>query len=231
MISIEHLSKSYNKKEVVHIDVLEIPAGQCFGLVGNNGAGKTTLFRLILDLIRADAGTVCSFGSNVAQSEEWKAFTGSYLDENFLIPFLTADEYFAFVAKAYSITAAEIRTRLGCYKELFNGEILGQAKYIRDFSLGNKRKIGIIAALMVQPKVLVLDEPFANLDPSSQLKLRKLLQDIQSTGKTTMLISSHDLVHITSVCERIVLIEKGFVIKDLGQNEEMLKELSLYFAS
>jgi ABC-2 type transport system ATP-binding protein len=231
MIQIDQLSKSYNKNEVLHIDHLEIPAGQCFGLVGNNGAGKTTLFRLVLDLIRADSGTVHSFGSNVAQSEDWKATTGSYLDENFLIPFLTAEEYFAFVAKAYSIPMEDLRTQLDRYADFFNGEILGQKKYIRDFSLGNKRKIGIVAALIVQPRVLVLDEPFANLDPSSQLKLRKLLTDIQSTKKTTMLISSHDLVHITSVCERIALIEKGFIIKDLGHREEMLKELSHYFAS
>ena len=231
MIRIEHLCKSYNNKEVLHIDALEIPDGQCFGLVGNNGAGKTTLFRCVLDLIRPESGTVLSSGSNVAQSEEWKAYTGSYLDENFLIPFLTAEEYFAFVAKAYSITIAEMRLQLDYYKDFFNGEILGQKKYIRDFSLGNKRKIGIVAALIVQPKVLVLDEPFANLDPSSQLKLRKLLQDIHAAKTTTMLISSHDLVHITSVCKRIALLEKGIIIKDLGQNEEMLKELALYFAS
>lgn len=230
MIQIEHLCKSYNNKEVLHIDEIEIPAGQCFGLVGNNGAGKTTLFRCVLDIIRPENGTVLSSGSNVAQSEEWKAYTGSYLDENFLIPFLTAEEYFAFVAKAYSITIAEMRLQLDYYKEFFDGEILGQKKYIREFSLGNKRKIGIVAALIVQPKVLILDEPFANLDPSSQLKLRKLLQDIQATKTTTMLISSHDLVHITSVCERIVLIEKGLIIKDLGQDEQKLKELEKYFA-
>jgi ABC-2 type transport system ATP-binding protein len=231
MIRIEHLCKSYHNEEVLHIDALVIPAGQCFGLVGNNGAGKTTLFRSVLDLIRPESGIVLSSGIDVAKSEEWKAYTGSYLDENFLIPFLTAEEYFAFVAKAYSVTIAEMRLQLDLYKDFFNGEILGQRKYIRDFSLGNKRKIGIVAALMVQPKVLVLDEPFANLDPSSQLKLRKLLQDLQAAKTTTMLISSHDLVHITSVCERIALLEKGIIIKDLGRIEEMLKELALYFAS
>ena len=230
MIRIEYLCKSYNNKEVLHIDALDIPAGQCFGLVGNNGAGKTTMFRCVLDLIRPESGIVLSSGSEVAKSEEWKAYTGSYLDENFLIPFLTAEEYFAFVAKAYSMSVAEMRVQLDFYKDFFNGEILGQRKYIRDFSLGNKRKIGIVAALIVQPKVLVLDEPFANLDPSSQLKLRKLLQDLQATKTTTILISSHDLVHITSVCERIALIEKGLIIKDLGQNEQKLIELEKYFA-
>jgi len=230
MVQIEHLCKSYNNKEVLHIDALDIPAGQCFGLVGNNGAGKTTMFRCVLDLIRPESGIVLSSGSDIAKSEEWKAYTGSYLDENFLIPFLTAEEYFAFVAKVYSMSVAEMRVQLDCYKDFFNGEILSQKKYIRDFSLGNKRKIGIVAALIVQPKVLVLDEPFANLDPSSQLKLRKLLQDLQATKTTTMLISSHDLVHITSVCERIGLIEKGLIIKDLGQDEQKLKELEKYFA-
>ena len=107
---------------------------------------------------------------------------------------------------------------------------MGEKKYIRDYSLGNKRKIGIVAALLIQPQVLILDEPFANLDPSSQLSLRHILQKIQAARTTTMLISSHDLVHITNVCDRIVLIENGLPLKDLPQSETMLKELETYFA-
>jgi len=230
MIRIEHLCKSYTNKEVLHLDSLTIPEHQSFGLVGNNGAGKTTLFRLVLDLIKADSGTITSFEIDVAKQEDWKQYTGSYLDENFLIPFLTPDEYFLFVGKAYNLSAEEVKTRVNEYKEFFNGEDLGETKYIRDYSLGNKRKIGIIAALLIQPKVLILDEPFANLDPSSQLSLRHILQQIQSARTTTMLISSHDLVHITNVCDRIVLIESGLPIKDLPQNDTMLRELEMYFA-
>ncbi len=230
MIRVEHVSKSYNKKKVLHIESLSIPEHQSFGLVGNNGAGKTTFFHLLLDLIQADSGVITSFGTDVAKSEDWKQYTGSYLDENFLIPFLTPDEYFLFVGKAYNLSAEEVQTRVNEYKEFFNGEVLGETKYICDYSLGNKRKIGIIAALLIQPKVLILDEPFANLDPSSQLSLRHILQNIQSARTTTMLISSHDLIHITNVCDRIVLIENGLPIKDLPQSETMLKELETYFA-
>jgi len=231
MISVHSLIKSYGGKEVLHIDSLSIDAHSCFGLVGNNGAGKTTLFRLILDLIQSDSGSVSSFGSPVAGSEEWKAYTASFLDDGFLIPFLSPEEYFSFVGKAYDLPRAEIEKRLAEFDTFFNGEVLGQKKLIRDFSAGNKRRIGIVGAMIVRPEVLVLDEPFANLDPSSQLKLVKLLSDLAAMKTTTMLISSHDLSHITKVCDRIALIERGKVIRDTVKTDDTLKELEHYFAA
>ncbi len=229
MISIKHLSKSYNNKEVIQIEHLEVNANQIVGLVGNNGAGKTTFFRLLLDLIKADRGEVISFGNRIAGNEVWKSYTASYLDEHFLIPFLTAEEYFGFVAHAYQVPNSAMEKSLESYQDFFKGEILGQKKYIRDFSQGNKRKIGIVAALIVKPKVLILDEPFANLDPSSQMQLVEILQNLKAENQTTMLISSHDLAHVTKVCERIILIEKGSIIKDLQNSNSTLSELENYF--
>jgi ABC-2 type transport system ATP-binding protein len=231
MISIQSLSKSYNNKEVIHIDSLTIQEHTCFGLVGNNGAGKTTLFRLILDLIKADSGSVASFDHPVTENEEWKQYTASFLDESFLIPFLAPEEYFSFVGKAYSISPVDIQERLKAFSPLFNDEVLHQKKFIRDFSAGNKRKIGIAASLMVQPKVLLLDEPFANLDPSSQIKLVKMIEELASQKSTTILISSHDLSHITTVCDRIALIEKGKIIKDTTTTNDTLRELQHYFGA
>jgi ABC-2 type transport system ATP-binding protein len=231
MITIQSLTKSYNNRDVVSIDSLTIEAHQCFGLVGNNGAGKTTLFRLILDLIQADSGTVTSFDHPVAQNDRWKQFTASFLDETFLIPFLSPEEYFSFVGKAYNISPSEIQERLRPFESMFNGEVLGQKKLIREFSSGNKRKIGIAAALMAQPKVLLLDEPFANLDPSSQIKLVNILREISAQKTMTILISSHDLSHITTVCDRIALIEKGRIINDTMTTEGTLRELQHYFGA
>jgi len=230
MISINNLKKQYGEVTAVDIQGLSIPQGESFGLVGNNGAGKTTLFRMILDLIRPTNGTVISKEENVAQSENWKAYTGSYLDEGFLIGYLTPDEYFYFVGGLHGLNKAEVDERLTPYDEVFNGEIRGVKKYIRDLSKGNQKKVGITAALIINPEVVILDEPFANLDPTTQIRLKKVLREFHEQKGVTLLISSHDLNHITEVCKRIVVLEKGNIVKDIATNETTLKDLESYFA-
>ena len=229
MIEVKNLEKSYNGTTVVHIPSLEILAGETVGLVGNNGAGKTTLFRMILDLIRPTKGEVCSKGLQVAQSEEWKRYTGSHLDEGFLIDYLTPEEYFKFTGDLHGLTGGDIHERLLPFLDLFNDEVLQQRKYIRDFSKGNQKKIGIAAAALSNPEVLILDEPFANLDPSSQIRLKNLLKTLRDQRQMTMLISSHDLSHVTEVCERIVILEKGRVVQDMATTENTLQALEAYF--
>lgn len=230
MITVNNLTKIYNGNTVLSISNLKINKGESFGLVGNNGAGKTTFFRLILDLIKANSGEILSKDTSVAGKELWKQYTGSYLDEAFLIDFLTVEEYFNFVGKLHNMSKGDIAEFLNKYTDFFNNEILGQKKYIRDFSKGNQKKIGIIAAMMGNPEILILDEPFTNLDPSSQIRLKKILHDLKEEKSVTMLISSHDLMHVTEVCERIVVLEKGLVVNDLLTNENTLTQLENYFA-
>ena len=227
MITIQGIQKKYGNNLVLSIDHLGIKAGECFGLVGNNGAGKTTLFSLILDLIKPTTGQVTSKSVNVATSEEWKTYTGSYLDEGFLIDFLTPDEYFKFVGKIHGLNQSDIDAFLNQYREFFNDEVIGKQKYLRDLSKGNQKKVGIISAFIGNPEVLVLDEPFANLDPTSQIRLKRLINDLPD--EKTIIISSHDLNHVTEVCDRIVVLEKGTVVKDLKRNEETLRELEAHF--
>src|SRR3712207_4332256 len=172
MIEINNLKKIYGQKTVVDVPQLTIRQGELIGLVGNNGAGKNTLMRLILDLIRADEGWVSSDGELVNESERWKAYTGSFIDGRFLIDFFTPEEYFSFIAKLYGIGNEEFDVRLRRYEGLMNGEILGTRKYLRDFSEGNRQKVGIIGAMLIEPRVLILDEPFNYLDPSSQITIR-----------------------------------------------------------
>ncbi len=230
MIQLTNLSKKYNDNVVLDIPELTIQAGESFGLVGNNGAGKTTMFRLILDLIEATTGEVSIDGEPVARRDEWKTFVGSFLDEGFLIDYLTPDEYFAFVGKLYGKSEGDITAFTDKMADFFNGEVAGNKKLIRELSKGNQKKTGIAAALLCDPKILILDEPFTALDPSSQIRLKRLLNELQETQNTTMLISSHDLNHVTEVCKRTVVLEKGKVVRDIATSEDTLKELESYFA-
>ncbi len=229
MINIDNLVKAYNEVKVLDIEQLEIPQGQSFGLVGNNGAGKTTLFRLILDLIKADQGQVLSKDIAVNKNSQWKKYTGSFLDEGFLIDFLKPEEYFNFIADINGVTKDELNVFYNDFADFFGGEILNKNKYIRDLSKGNQKKIGIFGAIISQPEILILDEPFANLDPSSQIRLRSLLKDLHKKANLTMLISSHGLNHIAEVSDRIVVLEKGKLVKDLLTSDSTLGELEGYF--
>lgn len=230
MITINTVSKKYGKAEVLNLESLEIPTGQSFGLVGNNGAGKTTLFNILLDLIRPTTGSVINNDISVHKSESWKTFTGSFIDESFLISYLTPEEYFQFIGDLRGINKADIKEFLGQFDEFFNDEVLEKKKYLRDLSKGNQKKVGIVAAMMGNPKVVILDEPFANLDPTTQIRLKKILKTLTDNKAVTVLVSSHDLSHVTEVCERIVVLDKGHLVKDIKTSQETLKELEHYFS-
>lgn len=230
MIQSINISKKYGSAEVLNIDGLDIPKGESFGLVGNNGAGKTTFFNMLLDLIRPTTGKIINNNITVNESEEWKTFTGSFIDETFLIGYLTPEEYFDFIGELRGMNKADVKSFVSQFEEFFSGEILGKRKYLRDLSKGNQKKAGIVAAMMGNPQVVVLDEPFANLDPTTQIRLKKILKTLTEDREVTVLISSHDLSHVTEVCERIVVLDKGKVVKDIWTSQETLKELESYFS-
>ena len=229
MIKIRNITKTYSKETVLKIDYLDINSGQTFGLVGNNGAGKTTLFSALLDLIKPTTGEVLNNGINVRTSEDWKSFTSAFLDESFLISYLMPEEYFYFVGELRNFNKDKVDEFLKQFEDLFNGEILGGKKFIRDLSKGNQKKVGIIAALIGDPKVVILDEPFANLDPTTQIRLKKIIKTLSQKVGVTVLVSSHDLQDVTEVSDRIVLLEKGLVIKDIKKTKKTLQDLETYF--
>ncbi|MEW4922406.1 ABC transporter ATP-binding protein [Algibacter sp. 2305UL17-15] len=231
MITTSNLSKKYSENQVLYIENLDIPKGQSFGLVGNNGAGKTTYFSLLLDLIQPTTGHIISNNIQVNKSEDWKPFTSAFIDESFLIGYLTPEEYFYFIGELRGQNKADVDKLVSQFEDFFHGEILGKKKYLRDLSKGNQKKAGIVAALIGNPEVVILDEPFANLDPTTQIRLKSIVKDLAEKQGVTVLISSHDLQHVTDVCERIVVLEKGEVVKDLITNEATLKELEVHFAN
>ena len=230
MIQVNNLTKTYNGTTVLNIEALEIKQGESFGLVGNNGAGKTTFFSLLLDLIQASTGNIVNHGIDVSKSEAWKPFTASFLDESFLISYLTPEEYFYFIGDLRGQNKADVDALLAKHEEFFNGEILKNKKYLRDLSKGNQKKVGIIATLIGNPSVVILDEPFANLDPTTQFRLKKIIKDLADDPAVTVLVSSHDLLHTVEVSDRIVAMQKGQVVKDIQTSEETLKELEAFFA-
>lgn len=240
-IQLENLKKCFGDKTAVDIQDFTINDGEIIGLVGNNGAGKTTLFRLMLDLLKADEGNVKMFPNkqqaenedipseiNPSVSEDWKMLTGAYIDNSFLIDFLTAEEYFEFIGKVSGLSKEQTEERLKDFEHFMNGEVLGQKKYIRDFSAGNKQKVGIIAALLNRPQLVVLDEPFNFLDPSSQNQLKRLITEFNQSTGATVLISSHNLQHTVEISTRVALLEHGVIINDFdntdGKAEEKLEE-------
>ena len=231
MITTSNLSKKYNGNLVLDIESLEIPKGQSFGLVGNNGAGKTTYFSLLLDLIQPTTGYIKNNDVQVNKSEDWKPFTSAFIDESFLIGYLTPEEYFYFIGELRGQNKADVDALVSQFEDFFHGEIIGQKKYLRDLSKGNQKKAGIVAALIGNPEVIVLDEPFANLDPTTQIRLKNIIKELSEKQDVTVLISSHDLMHVTDVCERIVVLEKGEVVKDLAKSAATLQELEEHFAN
>lgn len=229
MIQVTNLKKIYNGNTVLDLPGFTIPLGQSFGLVGNNGAGKTTFFSLLLDLIEPTQGNIVNNEVVVNKSEDWKSYTTAFLDETFLIGYLTCEEYFYFLGELRNQTKEQVDAFLQGYAEFFNNEILGKNKYIRDLSKGNQKKVGIIGALLGNPKVIILDEPFANLDPTTQIRLKKILRNIADTKQTTLLVSSHDLNHTFEISDRIVCFERGQIIKDIDTKEYSFEELTAFF--
>lgn len=230
MITVKNLTKKYGNQVVLNVEHMEIPKGQSFGLVGNNGAGKTTLFSLLLDLIRPTTGHIINNDVRVDQNETWKPFTASFIDESFLIGYLTPEEYFYFIGEIRNRNKADVDALLANFEDFFHGEILGQKKYLRDLSKGNQKKAGIVASFIGNPEVIILDEPFANLDPTTQIRLKGIIKDLAAQRNVTVLISSHDLIHVTEVCERIVVLNKGNIVKDIKTSTETLRELERFFA-
>ena len=229
-IKIENLKKIYGENTVIDIPEFTISDGQLIGLVGNNGAGKTTLMRLMLDLIKANEGRVLSNGNAVNEDFAWKQYTGSFVDKSFLIDFYTPEEFFQFIADAYDIDSETLEERLQEFMPLMRDEILGTGKLIREFSEGNRQKIGIIGAMIVHPELLILDEPFNYLAPSSQINIAKIIHQVNQKYGTTVLISSHNLNFISEICSRVVLMEKGKIIKDMNnENQEATHEMEDYF--
>lgn len=238
-LTLDNVRKTFGEKVALDIDKYEIHSGEIVGLVGNNGAGKTTMFRIVLDLLQSDTGKATIHGLDAdgqehsfvtTESEDWKDYTGAFVDTGFLIDYLTPEEYFNFIGKICCIPADELKARIERFDTFMNGEVLGQKKLIRNLSAGNQQKVGIIGAMLARPQILILDEPFNFLDPSSQLAMKYLLEEYNRETKATIIVSSHNLTHTFDICTRVTLLEHGVIIKDYDKDyAQLTSEIEEYF--
>ena len=166
---------------------------------------------------------------NNIKNENWKKITGAFLDENFLINFLSPKEYFSFLGSTYDFKRDDIENRISNYSKFLGTDILESNKFIREYSRGNKQKIGITGALFTKPDFVILDEPFNHLDPTSRIHLEKIIKNHNSNTKASMIVSSHDIAHITNIADKVILLENG-EIKNIYTDMSIVKEeLVSYF--
>lgn len=165
-------------------------------------------------------------GEHVNQTK-WLHSLNAFIDESFLIDFLKPKEYLAFVLKAKNsnFSVADLLEKNG---EFSNSDIEENKKYIRDLSTGTKVRISVLSLLAGEPKYLIMDEPFAHIDPTTQVRLRKLIRKQQEYGRS-VIISSHNLQNIAESCDRVILLESGKIIFDEKVNEESMARLNDYF--
>ena len=230
-VELNQIEKRYGGKVALSIPTWLIDTGEVVGLVGSNGAGKTTFLRLLLDLLRPNSGTIKINGRLLAMDSSWRAITGSFLDRSFLIEYLTIPEYLEFVGATFGFTKAETYKRLAQFESFLPISRVDNTRLLRDLSTGNAKKVGVLAALFPTPELVILDEPFANLDPSSQIRLKEILIRAAREENTTMIISGHDLGHVTEVCGRITLLSDGKISRDIETSPETLSELTNFFTS
>ncbi len=208
MLEVKNVSMSYGEVKAVQDLSFTIKPGEIFGLLGTNGAGKTTTFRMIMGLIQPKMGSIAYFDHQV--SYEDVNSIGYMIEERSLLTKVTVKDLMLYLGQLKDVSKEDIETRLDYWLNRF--EIASyKTKKVKELSKGNQQKIQFIAALINNPKLLILDEPFSGLDPINTELFVSAIRDFQKQG-AMVIFSSHQLDHVESFCEKIVVLEKGRVI-------------------
>ncbi len=225
MLEVKNLNKNFGKKKAVDNVSFKIESGDIFGFIGPNGAGKTTTIKMIVGILEADSGEVTINGINLHEDEiAAKAVMAYVADNPDLYDYLKGIEYLNFIAGVYNVeqkTKDELIEKYAKDLDIFKN--LGDP--IGSYSHGMKQKLALVSALLHQPKLLILDEPFVGLDPVASHKLKGYLKELCASG-STVLFSTHVLEVAEKLCNKIGIIKNGKIIK-VGKTKDITKDESL----
>jgi len=226
MLEIKNVSKSYDKKKLAINDIsLTLEPGDLYGFVGPNGAGKTTLIKSIAGIISFDSGSITFDGHTIAQDPiEFKKLMAYIPDHPDLYETLSGRQFIDFISDAFAVSLARRNELIDKYATQFE-MIDALNKPISTYSHGMKQKLAIISALITQPKLLLLDEPFVGLDPEASLTLKNAMKDYANEGNA-IFFSTHVLEQAEKLCNKIAIINDGKLVAS-GTLEEVTKGRSL----
>jgi ABC-2 type transport system ATP-binding protein len=220
-MSVRDLRKRYRRQDPLAVDgvTFELEPGQAFGLLGPNGAGKTSVVKMVAGLMRPDAGAITLFGADPGNAEARKELGFAPEDPDFP-KFLRAREVLDYFASLLGLDEAERNRRIP--ETLAFAGLDSERRQIRHFSKGMKQRLGIAQAILGRPKLLILDEPTADLDPLGRRDVRALIESLKQSG-VAILLNSHLLSEVELVCDTVAIMAKGRVLKE-GPIHEVVPE-------
>lgn len=225
MLKIEHLTKTYGDKKAVDDLSLHIKPGEIYGFIGHNGAGKTTTIKSCCGILSFDGGEIYVDGTSIKTNPiECKSKIAYIPDNPDLYEFMTGIQYLNFVADIFGVSAEDRQSRIHKYADAF--EITKDlAQPVSAYSHGMKQKLAIISALIHNPKLVIMDEPFVGLDPKASHLLKGYMRDICDKGGA-IFFSTHVLEVAEKLCDKVAIIKGGKLIKS-GSMEEVKGDDSL----
>ncbi len=221
IIELSHISKSFGAVKAVDDVSFSVEKGELFGLLGPNGAGKTTSIRCMLDIFKPDSGSVSILGGPMTEAK--KARIGYMPEERGLYQDISLERCLIYLASLKGLSEAEARRRLLPYLERFD-LAAHRHKKVKELSKGMQQKAQVIATLLHQPELLIVDEPFSGLDPVNTQMIKDLLREQRQAG-VTIVMSSHQMNLVEELCDRIVLIDHGHVML-YGALEEVRRQFA-----
>lgn len=225
MLKIERLTKTYGDKKAVDDISLHIKAGEIYGFIGHNGAGKTTTLKACCGILGFEEGEIYVDGTSVKKEPLLAKQKIAYLPDNpDLYSFMTGIQYLHFIADVFKVGAKERRERIEKYAETFSltGDL---AQPIGTYSHGMKQKLALISALLHEPKLLLMDEPFVGLDPKAAHDVKTIMREFCDKG-SAIFFSTHVLEVAEKLCDKVAIIKDGKLIKE-GTVDEVKGDTSL----
>lgn len=225
MLNIEHLTKTYGEKKAVDDLSLHIAPGEIYGFIGHNGAGKTTTIKACCGILQPDSGEVYIDGVSVKENPLAAKAKLAYIPDNpDLYEFMTGIQFLNFIGDVFGVSPEDRQVRIRKYADLF--ELTNDlAQPISAYSHGMKQKLAVVSALLHEPKLLIMDEPFVGLDPKASHILKELMRELCQNGGA-IFFSTHVLEVAEKLCDKVAIIKGGKLIKS-GTMDEVKGDASL----